>query len=57
MLRYKRIKSRLFPLTFNGPLIPTTANIEISYNNKSSIVIKETKDKLQIFKEMPTPNF
>ena len=57
MLRHKRTKIRLLPPTSNRPLTPTAANIEISCNNKLSIAIKETKDKLQISKEMPTPNF
>ena len=57
MLRHKRIKIYLLLPTSNGPLTPTTADIEISCNDKLSIVIKATKDKLQISKEMPTPNF
>ena len=56
MLRYKRTKIRLLPPASNRPLIPTAANIGISRNDKLSIVIKATKDKLQISKEMPTPN-
>jgi len=56
MPKYKRIKIYLFPPTSNRPLTPTATNIEISYNNKSFIVIKATKDKLQISKEMLTFN-
>ena len=46
MLRYKRTKIYLLPPTSNRPLTPTAANIEISCNNKLSVAIKETKDKL-----------
>ena len=56
MLKYKRTKIYLLPPTSNRPLMPTTANTEISRNNKLPIAIKATKDKLQIPKEMPTPN-
>ena len=56
MHKYKQIKIRLLSPTSNGPLTPTAANIEISCNNKLSVAIKATKDKLQISKEMPTPN-
>jgi 16S rRNA G1207 methylase RsmC len=57
MLRHKRTKIRLLPPTSNGPPTPTAADTEISCNDESSVAIKETKDKLQISKEMPTPNF
>ena len=56
MPRHKRIKICLLPPTSNRPLTPTTADTEISYNDEPFIVIKATKDKLQISKEMPTPN-
>ena len=56
MHRHKRIKIRLLSPTSNRSLTPTAANIGISCNNKLSIAIKATKDKLQISKEMPTPN-
>jgi len=56
MPKYKRIKIYFLPPTSNRPPTPTAANIEISYNNKLSIAIKATKDKLQIFKEMPIFN-
>ena len=56
MLKHKRIKIRLLPPTSNRPLMPTTTNIEISRNDKLSVVIKATKDKLQISKEMLTLN-
>jgi len=56
MLRYKRTKIHLLPPTSNRLLTPTTANTEISRNDKLFIAIKATKDKLQISKEMPTLN-
>ena len=46
MPRYKRIKIYLLPPTSNRPLTPTAANTGISCNDKLSVAIKATKDKL-----------
>lgn len=52
IFKLKRLKIRILSSTSDRPLVPIAIDAEIAYNEKSSIAIEATKERLQVSKKM-----